>query len=264
MLLALMSLSSIALLGSFFSFGEDHEDEEPLYEKNSEPNSRYIEGTDGSSDILQDDGDAQVNEEQRSMPVSAETSLKDLSMVNVLEAEPASEQYDNQSMQVIHLMSVSGGIPPLAEWVNNSQLEKVDLADVDSIYVRNPDQLGSLVVLQADYYERIPSNNGDMLHSIHSGANVYFIPDGEEFPEEYQWLESSASLSNTSTFSDQSDDFQGIKLILRIDTGYLHSDNDSEHAGEFKARAFSELQEHFSSDGSLIFGTGQASTRPGN
>ena len=47
------------------------------------------------------------------------------------------------------------------------------------------------------------------------------MPDGEAFPEDYAWSEDGAALYDTSDFEDDEEDFGGIKLMARIDTGAL-------------------------------------------
>lgn len=265
MFLALLSLGSIALIGSFF-VGEDQDDEDPSRDEDADTYSRLSDSANEGGGNLWDtaeaepyENDSQTDNNQDILVSSDELSLEDVPIVDRISPDWVVEQPDengHESATVIHSMTVEGGIHPLTEWASNPELEKVDLAQVDFILVENSSEDGSLRVVQADYYERLPSEDESILHNIHSGANVYFIPDGQDFPDQYQWSESGASLYNTATFSNQTEDFEGIKLILRIDTGYLHGDNESDQAEAFKTRAFSELQEQLSTDGFVDFWKG--------
>lgn len=265
MFLALLSLGSIALIGSFF-VGEDQDDEDPSRDEDAETCTRMSDSANEGGDSLWDAAGAepyvngsQADNNQNILVSSGELSLEGAPTVDSIFPDLVVEQPDeddHEATAVIHSMTVEGGIHPLTEWASNLDLEKVDLAQVDLIRVENPSENGSLRVVQADYYERLPSEDESVLHNIHSGANVYFIPDGQDFPDEYQWSESSASLYNTATFSNQTEDFEGIRLILRVDTGYLHGDNESGQAEAFKARAFAELQEQLTSEGVVDFWKG--------
>jgi len=255
-----MSLGCIAFAGIFI-FDEDSDENDSLNSGACELKSELVPDC---NDISPDTAGDLLHQSVGNVGAENDSSvsLKQVSQMNSLivdgialeqsvEAVVAVDDYD-QSVSVISV-DTDGGVSPLAEWISDSELEIVKLSDVDSVFVENSAQSGSLKVIQADYFERLPSGEGDILHNIHSGANVYFIPEGEEFPEEYQWSESGASLYNTSTFDSQAADFGGVKHILRIDTGYMHADNESEQAIEFRSRAFIELQEQFSSDGKVHF-----------
>lgn len=147
----------------------------------------------------------------------------------------------------------SFGVPPLSGWALSPDFETVDLAETDDILVQDIGDFGSIQVIQADYYERVSDEQGDIVHNVNAGANVYFIPNGNEFPTEYKWSESGANLYNTLTLDSDESDFGEIRLILRIDTGYFYGDNESIEAYEFKARAFAELKDRFLSDGEVVY-----------
>lgn len=63
-----------------------------------------------------------------------------------------------------------------------------------------------------------------------TGLNVYFVPEGESFPENYSWSEEGGALYNTETFINNPEDFGGTKLIARIDTGSLFFEYDADNS----------------------------------
>lgn len=143
--------------------------------------------------------------------------------------------------------------PALSDWAQNENVSNIDLADCDIIYADVVPEGGSLHILRADYYERTGSETGVDLDVIHTGANVYFMPSGEEFPEDYAWSESSASLFNVEEQESDHQDFGAIRLVSRISTGLLYGDVEDTASIEFSHRAFVELQERFLSNTDFKF-----------
>lgn len=258
MLLALLSLGCIAFVGSLVvgedSNDEDTSDDEVIRTNSESPDEIDVflpENTGGSSDEIIKEWDLVSDVRSSSEKVLSE----DLQVPGaaIIEEVAGSVKSDDNTTSLIYTRAADGGIPPLSDLFLESGIEIANLADVDEIIIEKSSQPGSLKIIQADYYERLGSTGEEIVHNIHSGANVYFIPDGEQFPEQYRWSESGASLYNTDKSSNEADDFGGIELILRIDTGSLYADNESGQADEFKARAYLELQEQFSSDEKIIF-----------
>jgi hypothetical protein len=142
---------------------------------------------------------------------------------------------------------------PLSDWASNPIAQKIDLSETDILYFDLPPEEGSLRILRADYVERLGAEAEGDLHSFHTGANIYFIPPGEEFPEDYVWSESGASLYNSETFNNTPSDFGNIRLFVRIDTGLFYGEVDSDASLDFSERAFSELKERIASNGNLLF-----------
>jgi hypothetical protein len=222
MLLALISLGCITFVGSLIG-DSDYEEKDALgnedIDLSSEKSEDINENDNVSSDIFGDllyEYFGEVDGDDEMLVSVEELSPESTPIVDRIVLGQVSEPSDyDESVSEIYSKTTDAGIPPLNDWVLDSKLEVVNLADVDAVFVEKPTQPGTLMVVQADYYEKLPFSDGDMLHNIHSGANVYFIPKGEEFPEKYEWSESSATLYNTSTYINQADDFGGIKHIHR-------------------------------------------------
>lgn len=118
--------------------------------------------------------------------------------------------------------SISDSIAPLDDFNSNPNTPVLDVGGFDYIDVDLPQNRGSVGILRADYLERSENEGGDELESLHTGVNFYFIPSGESFPEDYVWSMDGSSLYDEQSYLNDGKDFGGIRLILRVDTGFLH------------------------------------------
>tara|TARA_R110002072_G_scaffold223989_3_gene381047 strand:+ start:434 stop:1159 length:726 start_codon:yes stop_codon:yes gene_type:complete len=108
---------------------------------------------------------------------------------------------------------------PLKDWTKEDDLMVVELGQDQTLTISVPDDvLGSLVILDADYIE-LGNNSGSDIVTEHTGANIYFVPDGETFPENYQWSSEGGTLVDIGDYQNNEADFGGIKLVGRIDSG---------------------------------------------
>jgi len=144
------------------------------------------------------------------------------------------------------------GASPLSDWVGDQSVVKIDTSDCDLISLNLTAEEGSLHIQRADYYERTGSENND-IDIIHTGANIYLVPPGESFPEDYNWSESTAHLYKDNGNQGDPTDFGDIRLVSRVSTGLLYGDAESPEVSDFSERAFLELQEQFSSTGNYAF-----------
>ena len=108
---------------------------------------------------------------------------------------------------------------PLCDWVFEGEIDIIKAGESDTVSVSAPEGAkGSLGVLHANYSEHDESDQGSTFR-VYSGLNVYFIPEGESFPDDYKWSEEGGALYKMAGSHEDEADFGGIKLISRIDTG---------------------------------------------
>jgi hypothetical protein len=137
---------------------------------------------------------------------------------------------------------------PLSDWTSGSGVVKIDLEESNIVSAKVEFGEGRLHILQADYFERIGSESEGSKSIIHTGANIYFVPSDEEFPENYVWSESGASLYNTKDFESDPQDFGKIKFVSRIDTGVMYGDVYDQEAIDFQQKNYEDLQIRFRSN----------------
>lgn len=274
MFLSILALCSIGIVGTAF-FNTDDDGDEDAIEKAGDGGNTTQEADDSGNTT-------QETDEQ------LEEASNDGFEAGVFGALPSGEEIDmlvpNELNQLVDLpqevqdlisQDTSGGLPqnpeivsfdfsedgheiatdPLADWSSNPIAQKIDLSETDILYFDLPPEEGSLRILRADYVERLGGEVDRDLHSIHTGANIYLIPPGEEFPEDYVWSESGAGLYNGETFNNTASDFGNIRLFVRIDTGLIYGEVNSDVSLNFSERAFSELRERIASNGNLFFST---------
>lgn len=116
---------------------------------------------------------------------------------------------------------IENEISPLIDWTTDTRIEIVD-ADQDDIIHLNltADIAGHFIVMQADYIESSGNVPADT-ERVYLGANVYFVPEGATFPENYVWSEDGASLYEMSATEGSHDTFAGMSFISRIDAGSI-------------------------------------------
>lgn len=110
-------------------------------------------------------------------------------------------------------------LPQLAaDWTTEADVTVISAHEGQAVSFNGPDgAAGSLVVMSADYVEQDGGPAGQL--SEHTGVNVYFVPDGEKFPEQFEWSRESATLYNTDVYSTDDEASFGTKLLARIDMG---------------------------------------------
>lgn len=108
---------------------------------------------------------------------------------------------------------------PLVDWTQDLEVFHLTSQNEDPIHIDvSGDVKGELLVLDADFYE-LSGNEDGSVTTVHFGQNIYFIPEGHEFPSDYEWSEEGATLLNISTSVSNNADFGEIKLIARVETG---------------------------------------------
>lgn len=112
----------------------------------------------------------------------------------------------------IEIMSLPSPIEDIPE---NLNVDEFSTEEDGYIEFNLPEGLnGEILVKGANYVEA-----GESVVQEHTGYNVYFVPEGESFPETYEWSEDGASLFKTSGGLNDAADFGDIKLLARIDSG---------------------------------------------
>ncbi len=121
------------------------------------------------------------------------------------------------------------GLPgPLSDWVVEAEVENITAGEDDLVYFGfSEDTQGELLIMPADYVEAGSDQETDE-ETTHTGLNVYFVPEGEEWPDGYEWLEDAATLQNTSGGGEVDEDFGTIRLVARISTGSFGTAIDAE------------------------------------
>lgn len=116
---------------------------------------------------------------------------------------------DFNEFEIVSLPSPIEGIP------ENLNVDEFSTEEAGSIKFNLPDDLtGEILVKGANYVEA-----GESIVQEHTGYNIYFVPEGEIFPETYEWSEDGASLFKASGGLNDAADFGDIKLLARIDSG---------------------------------------------
>ncbi|WP_298861544.1 hypothetical protein [uncultured Sulfitobacter sp.] len=151
----------------------------------------------------------------------------------------------NANVLTLNLTSagVSDSTAPLDDFNSNPNTPIFSMDEIDHISIDVEEEDGHVEVLRANYYERLGNSNGGNLENLRTGANFYFIPHGENFPEDYVWSEESASLYNEQTYTNVSADFGNIRLILRVDTGSIFDANLVDDERFILDEKFDNLQE---------------------
>lgn len=166
---------------------------------------------------------------------------------------PNNEYLPTEGLEVVtfNLKSIDeiDGTPPLDDFNSNTKTPILRIDEFDSIQINLNPEDGHVEALRADYYERFGSDDVDNSEGFHTGLNFYFVPPGEAFPDDYIWSEDSANLYNRESYISDSSDFGGIRLIFRIDTGFLVNASSLEEQSDFSDANFMRAQ-------NVIVGTG--------
>ncbi|MGR3616607.1 MAG: hypothetical protein ACU0BB_11250 [Paracoccaceae bacterium] len=159
---------------------------------------------------------------QNSMPLEVEQEFEQSEKVFSPENETMNAPDSTlQINEVVDLLErdLSTAPDPLDDWTQFDNLPIIEGGQ--TVILRFPEDVsGELLVVEANYEQGLDSNSSsESATQIFVGSNIYLVPDGQEFPEEYAWSEEGNSLFNSATFVDDSGDFSGIKLIARLDGG---------------------------------------------
>lgn len=145
-------------------------------------------------------------------------------------AELSDAVNDSSEISILEISAdnISNYPTALTDWTESEKVSILDLGENDVLSVRFPGgNTGSLVVLDADYLETV-SQTANTTFTTHHGANIYFVPEGETFPSQYEWSEDGAVLFNALDYHSNNTEFGGIRLLARIDSGTSASEIDSE------------------------------------
>ncbi|MDO6588400.1 hypothetical protein Q4543_23195 [Salipiger sp. 1_MG-2023] len=116
---------------------------------------------------------------------------------------------------------------PLDDFSQEEDLTEITAGSADTVSFTLPQDSGTLYVLPADYSETASSETGEASY-VYSGFNVYYVPEGQSFPAEYDWSEEGATLYNGETYQQDDTDFGDIRMVARIDSGYTVTETDFE------------------------------------
>lgn len=107
----------------------------------------------------------------------------------------------------------------LSDWTTNENISQFVLGDDDTLSLVASEEIeGSIVLADANYFETGSGLEGT-IETEHFGTNIYYVPAGKEFPSDYEWSDEGAVLVDTSDFRNDEEDFDGIKLLGRVDSG---------------------------------------------
>lgn len=250
MLLSLMLLGSVGILMASLADGLD--DEEVGSEGDGMPESQdFDEELDGSLGlgVVTNPGNFEfpaISNPDMDYEVELEGVEGQTSDLPVPES-PGIEDPLPQSLDVFTLDLTSAvsedSSEPLADFNSNPNTPILNIDEIDYINIDLSPEDGSIGVLRADYFERSENADGSELESLHTGVNLYFIPNGETFPDDYEWSEDSANLYNEQSYINDNTDFGEIRLILRVDTGFLYSASSYAAGVDFSDEMFERLEE---------------------
>ncbi|GIT93322.1 hypothetical protein JANAI62_37710 [Jannaschia pagri] len=114
-----------------------------------------------------------------------------------------------------------------SDWTQNTEVVVIEASEGQSIDIE-VDRPGSLHVMNASFFDY--GDRGDAIER-HTGANVYFVPDGQQFGNDLRWSETGAVLYSDADAASESSETGGIKLIARVNTGiwsYLNNGTEVE------------------------------------
>lgn len=222
--------------------GEDEDGVESIFDDESEPSCDLVDVAVDPSPIFEDD---LIDGDQ---PSSAGKDVREIQFVDynqhdnqtdrplqdnysessdLLDLDRSSNdsdfQHDTSANTIIRFgdTDLEGFPSAMSDWVFDEGVRVISANDEDVVIFEAADDLkGNLVALEANYTEYEGSEDPGAFQE-HTGQNVYFVPEGKEFPDDYSWSETGATLYNTVSGIDNDSDFNGIKLICRIDTGVV-------------------------------------------
>lgn len=174
----------------------------------------------------------EVEEQTRDLPVPESPETED----------PFPQSFDVFTLDLTSTVNDDSS-EPLADFNSNPNMPILKIDEIDYINIDLSPVDGSIGVLRADYFERSENDDGSELESLHTGVNFYFIPNGEIFPDDYEWSGDSANLYNGQSYINDGTDFGEIRLILRVDTGFLYSASSYAAGAAFSDEMFESLEE---------------------
>lgn len=156
-------------------------------------------------------------------PIDEDVTDPDLFSSDVFDEPAVCPDVENlpTNREALSIENVEALPTPLSDWSLDSSVATISGGMESEIDLAFPDDTsGSLHVLSAPYQELQSSEPFSGVH-VHTGQNVYFVPQGEQFPEDYSWSEEGGFLYRNDGEPDDESDFGGIKLVARIDNGTI-------------------------------------------
>ena len=185
------------------------------------------EHTGDDTDVV---GDEEVTGDVPPTPSESVPDILDVVFPTDPEVDPETDEpFDDEGSIVVSVSSADlDTFPgPLSDWVVEPEVARITAGSEDTVtFAFEEGKAGSLIVMPANYIESQEDRSGDA-QDTHTGLNVYFVPEGVGWPEDYEWSEDGASLYNTSADPEREDDFGGITLVARIGTGSFGTDIDA-------------------------------------
>lgn len=109
----------------------------------------------------------------------------------------------------------------LSDWTKSEPVTVVELGEGETLELSFPSgDSGSIVLVDANYFEKWNDSEGTSCVE-HTGTNIYYVPEGTTFPQQYEWSTEGATLFNTSDYINNPSDFGDIKLVARVDSGEI-------------------------------------------
>jgi len=171
---------------------------------------------------------------------------------NYQENREGSEFY-SQSSNVFRIDSFSTNsdfsVDPLTNFFSDPNMQIFDIDELDYIDVDLDPEVGRVAILRADYYEKFENGSGLDLENFHTGVNLYYIPKDESFPDEYLWSTDTASLYSNLSYMEIDDNGGGVRLLLRVNTGFLHNVSSGEAGLQYSNQKFEVLSEMLTGNG---------------
>ncbi|WP_204115954.1 hypothetical protein [Shimia biformata] len=195
---------------------------------------------DGFSEQDSDESNNPEDEEDHDAGNPSPTEIEPSILDVLFPSEPGVQLDADQQIEVGSVVEVTisdekiENLPgPLSDWVVESDVERVTAGEEDQVSFEFPEGTeGSLIIVPANYIEVQDDAIGDA-ENTHTGFNLYFAAEGDEWPEGYKWSEQGASLYNTTDMPDREEDFGSIRLISRIETGSFGTEMDANGEVQF-------------------------------
>jgi len=171
---------------------------------------------------------------------------------NYQENSVGSEFY-SQPLNVFKIDSSSTNsdfsVDPFTNFFSDPNMQIFNIDELDYIDVDLEPEVGRVAILRADYYEKFENGLGLDLENLHTGVNLYYIPNDKSFPEEYLWSSDTASLYSNLPNMEIDDNVGGVRLLLRVNTGFLHNVSSGEAGLEYSNLKFEVLSEMLTGNG---------------
>lgn len=198
------------------SIDDEHEaDSDHSHEKEQPEDLLGIDDGDNETPTIMEALNGNANSEVE----HGKDEVEETTIVDIESDFRGSSELGSNSELHISVDDISALPSALTDWVHDDNVLHVELGEQNTISIVLQDgALGSLIVVDANYTELSVGEDGETI-TENCGSNIYFVPEGETFPMNYEWSAEGATLVDIEDYENEEVDFGGIKLLARVDSG---------------------------------------------